>query len=171
MFKIPPNTKNKNIFKLQIIDIYLTAYGGATVWFADNQALQGSLIHTLKVIHIDDYFFLCNTFSLILIIGSQDHVLQSFSLKLMLSKPGSTSDEIFWSSPSLGEDPRENDGGLFAVYIIVHILDNNSGYFKPNLNEHIKQVHMKIKMHTLRVLVFLIIIFLVLICFLHTGNE
>ena len=34
---------------MQIIDIYLTAYGGATVWFADNQALQGSLIHTLKV--------------------------------------------------------------------------------------------------------------------------
>ena len=106
---------------MQIIDIYLTAYGGATVWFADNQALQGSLIHTLKVIHIDDYFFLCNTFSLILIIGSQDHVLQSFSLKLMLSKPGSTSDEIFWSSPSLGEDPRENDGGLFAVYIILSV--------------------------------------------------
>ena len=51
-------------------------------------------------------------------IGSQDHVLQSFSLKLMLSKPGSTSDEIFWSSPSLGEDPRENDGGLFAVFIL-----------------------------------------------------
>ena len=60
----------------------------------------------------------CNTFLLILIIGSQDHVLQSFSLKLMLSKPGSTSDEIFWSSPSLGEDPREDDGGLFAVFIL-----------------------------------------------------
>ena len=39
----------------------------------------------------------------------------------MLSKPGSTSDEIFWSSPSLGEDPRENDGGLFAVYIILSV--------------------------------------------------
>ena len=36
---------------MQVIDIYLTAYGGATVWFADNQALQGSLINTLKVAH------------------------------------------------------------------------------------------------------------------------
>ena len=103
---------------MQIIDIYLTAYGGATVWFADNQALQGSLIHTLKVIHIDDHFFFAILFHFVLIIGSQDHVLQSFSLKLMLSKPGSTSDEIFWSSPSLGEDPREDDGGLFAVFIL-----------------------------------------------------
>ena len=33
----------------QVIDIYLTAYGGATVWFADHQALQGSLVNTLKV--------------------------------------------------------------------------------------------------------------------------
>ena len=32
-----------------MIDIYLTAYGGATVWFADNLALQGSLVNTLKV--------------------------------------------------------------------------------------------------------------------------
>jgi long-chain-fatty-acid--CoA ligase ACSBG len=38
----------------QVIDIYLAAYGGATIWFADDQALQGSLIHTLKVyiIHV-----------------------------------------------------------------------------------------------------------------------
>ena len=106
---------------MQIIDIYLTAYGGATVWFADNQALQGSLIHTLKVIHIDDHFFFVILFHFVLIIGSQDHVLLSFSLKLMLSKPGSTSDEIFWSSPSLGEDPREDDGGLFAVYLILFV--------------------------------------------------
>eukprot|EP00090_Calanus_glacialis_P010441 TRINITY_DN18825_c0_g1_i1.p1 TRINITY_DN18825_c0_g1~~TRINITY_DN18825_c0_g1_i1.p1 ORF type:complete len:503 (-),score=129.85 TRINITY_DN18825_c0_g1_i1:55-1374(-) len=32
----------------QIVDIYLTAYGGATVWFADDKALQGSLINTLR---------------------------------------------------------------------------------------------------------------------------
>jgi len=32
----------------QVIDIYLAAFGGATVWFADNKALQGSLINTLK---------------------------------------------------------------------------------------------------------------------------
>jgi len=31
----------------QVIDIYLTFYGGATVWFADKNALQGSLIETL----------------------------------------------------------------------------------------------------------------------------
>jgi len=40
----------------QIIDIYLTAYGGATVWFADNQALQGSLIHTLKEVRPTRFF-------------------------------------------------------------------------------------------------------------------
>ena len=33
-----------------MIDIYLTAYGGATVWFADSMALQGSLVNTLKVL-------------------------------------------------------------------------------------------------------------------------
>jgi len=32
----------------QVIDIYLTMYGGATVWFADKDALQGSLIDTLR---------------------------------------------------------------------------------------------------------------------------
>lgn len=32
----------------QIVDIYLCAYGGATVWFADDKALQGSLINTLR---------------------------------------------------------------------------------------------------------------------------
>ena len=57
---------------MQIIDIYLTAYGGATVWFADNQALQGSLIHTLKVIHIDDHFFFAILVHFVLIIGSQN---------------------------------------------------------------------------------------------------
>lgn len=31
----------------QVIDIYLCFYGGATVWFADKTALQGSLIDTL----------------------------------------------------------------------------------------------------------------------------
>ena len=31
----------------QVIDIYLTMFGGATVWFADKYALQGSLIETL----------------------------------------------------------------------------------------------------------------------------
>jgi len=31
----------------QVIDIYLTFFGGATVWFADKDALQGSLIDTL----------------------------------------------------------------------------------------------------------------------------
>ena len=33
---------------LQVIDIYLAAYGGATIWFADDKALQGTLINTLK---------------------------------------------------------------------------------------------------------------------------
>ena len=32
----------------QVIDIYLAAYGGATIWFADDKALQGTLINTLK---------------------------------------------------------------------------------------------------------------------------
>ena len=32
----------------QVIDIYLCFYGGATVWFADKTALQGSLVETLK---------------------------------------------------------------------------------------------------------------------------
>jgi len=32
----------------QIVDIYLAAYGGASVWFADDKALQGSLINTLR---------------------------------------------------------------------------------------------------------------------------
>ena len=32
----------------QVIDIYLTMFGGATVWFADKDALQGSLIDTLR---------------------------------------------------------------------------------------------------------------------------
>ena len=32
----------------QVIDIYLCFYGGATVWFADKDALQGSLVETLK---------------------------------------------------------------------------------------------------------------------------
>ena len=31
----------------QIIDIYLCFFGGATVWFADKTALQGSLVDTL----------------------------------------------------------------------------------------------------------------------------
>lgn len=31
----------------QVIDIYLAAYGGATIWFADDKALQGTLINTL----------------------------------------------------------------------------------------------------------------------------
>jgi len=31
-----------------VIDIYLAAYGGATIWFADDKALQGTLINTLK---------------------------------------------------------------------------------------------------------------------------
>ena len=31
-----------------MIDIYLAAYGGATIWFADDKALQGTLINTLK---------------------------------------------------------------------------------------------------------------------------
>ena len=32
----------------QIIDIYLCFFGGATVWFADKSALQGSLVETLR---------------------------------------------------------------------------------------------------------------------------
>ena len=32
----------------QVIDIYLCFYGGATVWFADKSALQGSLVDTMK---------------------------------------------------------------------------------------------------------------------------
>lgn len=32
----------------QVIDIYLAAYGGATIWFADDKALQGTLVNTLK---------------------------------------------------------------------------------------------------------------------------
>jgi len=32
----------------QVIDIYLAAYGGATIYFADDKALQGTLINTLK---------------------------------------------------------------------------------------------------------------------------
>lgn len=32
----------------QVIDIYLAGYGGATIWFADDKALQGTLINTLK---------------------------------------------------------------------------------------------------------------------------
>jgi len=32
----------------QVIDIYLAAYGGATIWFADDKALQGTLINTLQ---------------------------------------------------------------------------------------------------------------------------
>ncbi|XP_023339812.1 long-chain-fatty-acid--CoA ligase ACSBG2 isoform X2 [Eurytemora carolleeae] len=35
----------------QIIDIYLSAYGGATISFADKEALQGSLINTLKEVN------------------------------------------------------------------------------------------------------------------------
>ena len=31
----------------QVIDIYLTIFGGATVWFADKDALKGSLLNTL----------------------------------------------------------------------------------------------------------------------------
>ena len=31
----------------QIIDIYLCFFGGATVWFADKTALQGTLVDTL----------------------------------------------------------------------------------------------------------------------------
>ena len=31
-----------------MIDIYLAAYGGATIWFADDKALQGTLVNTLK---------------------------------------------------------------------------------------------------------------------------
>ena len=79
------------------------------------------VLYTPSRLPILTIIFYLQYFSLILIIGSQDHVLQSFSLKLMLSNSGSTSDEIFWSSPSLGEDPRENDGGLFAVYIILFV--------------------------------------------------
>ena len=33
---------------LKVIDIYLAAYGGATIWFADDKALQGTLVNTLK---------------------------------------------------------------------------------------------------------------------------
>jgi len=40
----------------QIVDIYLAAYGGATVWFADDKALQGSLIHTLKEVRPTRFF-------------------------------------------------------------------------------------------------------------------
>lgn len=40
----------------QVVDIYLTAYGGATVWFADDKALQGSLIHTLKEVRPTRFF-------------------------------------------------------------------------------------------------------------------
>jgi len=32
----------------QVIDIYLAGYGGATIYFADDKALQGTLINTLK---------------------------------------------------------------------------------------------------------------------------
>ena len=31
-----------------MIDIYLTMYGGAAMYFADKTALQGTLIQTLK---------------------------------------------------------------------------------------------------------------------------
>ena len=40
-----------NIIKLtssQVIDIYLSAYGGAAMYFADKKALQGTLIQTLQ---------------------------------------------------------------------------------------------------------------------------
>jgi long-chain-fatty-acid--CoA ligase ACSBG len=40
----------------QVVDIYLSAYGGATVWFADDQALQGSLIVTLKEVRPTRFF-------------------------------------------------------------------------------------------------------------------
>ena len=35
----------------QLIDIYLSAYGGATISFADKEALQGSLVNTLKEVN------------------------------------------------------------------------------------------------------------------------
>jgi len=40
----------------QVVDIYLSAYGGATVWFADDKALQGSLIVTLKEVRPTRFF-------------------------------------------------------------------------------------------------------------------
>ena len=81
---------------MQIIDIYLTAYGGATVWFADNQALQGSLIHTLKVGH--------------------HYNLKMFTKHIYfhpeIFNTGGPTDKIFWGASGLGEDTREDDGGF-----------------------------------------------------------
>ena len=96
LFRKSEDTENNATWSLQIIDIYLTAYGGATVWFADNQALQGSLIHTLKVGH----HYHPKVFT--------KHIY--FHPEIFIT--GGATDKIFWGASGLGEDTREDDGGL-----------------------------------------------------------
>ena len=66
----------------QIIDIYLSAYGGATISFADKEALQGSLINTLK--EVNPTKFLGNNIFSSLLLEAHYSLIKNLKSKNML---------------------------------------------------------------------------------------